>query len=244
MTQPSGVSPIDPHGTRRKGRRAKHWAANRTADPQAASRGPAPDASARPPPARCPRRDPSPAPRAGREDHGRRRERNRPPPPPLVPAWSSSSTRHGPRCRPPSLRGRCTRHRACPRPRPAPRGDRLVVTVRHAGQADGTYVLRCHPDLGSHPDPVRACRTLDKRTVWGRGPFAPVPPRSLCTMQYGGPATAHVTGVWAGRPVDARYSRGDGCQMSRWDDLVPLLPDVRSQNPPRRILAGPGRRHG
>ncbi|MET9045298.1 SSI family serine proteinase inhibitor [Streptomyces sp. NPDC004362] len=127
---------------------------------------------------------------------------------------------------------------------PAPRGDRLVVTVRHAGQADGTYVLRCHPDLGSHPDPVRACRTLDKRTVWGRDPFAPVPPRSLCTMQYGGPATAHVTGVWAGRPVDARYNRGDGCQMSRWDDLVPLLPDVRSQNPPRQILAGPGRRHG
>ncbi|GAA3809163.1 SSI family serine proteinase inhibitor [Streptomyces chiangmaiensis] len=126
----------------------------------------------------------------------------------------------------------------------APVGDRLVVSVRHAGQADGTYVLRCHPDRGSHPDPVHACRTLDGRTVWGRDPFAPVPPRSLCTMQYGGPATAHVTGVWAGRPVDAHYSRADGCQISRWNDLVPVLPDVRSQYPPRRIAAGAGRRHG
>jgi subtilisin inhibitor-like len=127
---------------------------------------------------------------------------------------------------------------------PVPGGDRLVVTVRHAGHADGTYVLSCHPDRGTHPSPARACRTLDRRTVWGRDPFAPVPPRSLCTMEYGGPATAHITGTWAGRPVDARYSRSDGCQVARWNDLVPLLPDVRSQNPPRRATVGAGWRHG
>ncbi|MFE9092626.1 SSI family serine proteinase inhibitor [Streptomyces sp. NPDC007264] len=111
---------------------------------------------------------------------------------------------------------------------PVPLGDRIVVTVSHAGRADGTYVLRCHPGGGSHPDPADACTALDRRTVWGRDPFAPVPPRSLCTMQYGGPATARVTGTWAGRPVDARYDRSNGCQIARWDDLVPVLPDVRS----------------
>lgn len=123
-------------------------------------------------------------------------------------------------------------------------GDRLVVTVRHAGHADGTYVLRCHPGSGSHPDPARACRALDLRTVWGRDPFAKVPPRSLCTMEYGGPATARVTGIWAGRPVDARYNRSNGCQIARWDNLVPLLPDVRSQTPLRRATIGAGWRHG
>ncbi|MFI7686078.1 SSI family serine proteinase inhibitor [Streptomyces griseoaurantiacus] len=103
-------------------------------------------------------------------------------------------------------------------------GDRLTVTVRQAGRADGTYLLRCHPGGGSHPDPGGACAVLDRRTTWGRDPFAPVPPDALCTMRYGGPATARVTGTWAGRPVDASYDRADGCEIARWDALVPLLP--------------------
>ncbi|MDQ0787961.1 SSI family serine proteinase inhibitor [Streptomyces sp. B3I8] len=103
-------------------------------------------------------------------------------------------------------------------------GDRLTVTVRNAGRADGTYLLRCHPGGGSHPDPGGACATLDRRTTWGRDPFAPVPPDALCTMRYGGPATARVTGTWAGRPVDASYDRVDGCEIARWEALVPVLP--------------------
>jgi hypothetical protein len=43
-------------------------------------------------------------------------------------------------------------------------------------------------------------------------------------MIYGGPATAHVTGTWAGRPVDASYNRGNGCETSRWDRMEPFLP--------------------
>jgi hypothetical protein len=129
------------------------------------------------------------------------------------------------------------------RPR-VPGTDRLVLTVRHAGQADGTYVLRCHPGGGTHPRALEACGALDRRTIWGRDPFAPVPPRSLCTMQYGGPATARITGVWAGHPVDARYDRSDGCQIARWNDLVPLLPDVRSQNVLSRTTSDTGRSHG
>ncbi|MET7270795.1 SSI family serine proteinase inhibitor [Streptomyces flaveolus] len=108
-------------------------------------------------------------------------------------------------------------------------GDHLTVTVRDAGPgADGTYELYCHPDGGSHPDPAGACAVLDQDTRWGQDAFAPVPEGSVCTMQYGGPATAHVTGTWAGRPVDARYDRSDGCQVSRWNRMVPLLPDLRA----------------
>ncbi|MDX3690540.1 SSI family serine proteinase inhibitor [Streptomyces europaeiscabiei] len=108
-------------------------------------------------------------------------------------------------------------------------GDRLTVTVRDAGGgADGTFELRCHPQGGSHPDAREACGRLDRRTTWGTDPFAPVGSGTVCTMQYGGPATAHVTGTWAGRRVDARFDRGNGCEIARWDKLVPVLPDVRA----------------
>ncbi|AEY90356.1 SSI family serine proteinase inhibitor [Streptomyces olivaceoviridis] len=104
-------------------------------------------------------------------------------------------------------------------------GDHLTVVVRHAGAGrDGTYEVRCHPSGGRHPDAAGACRVLDAHTRWGQDPFAPVAPGSACTMLYGGPATAHVTGTWAGRPVDASYDRGDGCEIGRWDRMVPLLP--------------------
>ncbi|MGW2731427.1 SSI family serine proteinase inhibitor [Streptomyces sp. NPDC001494] len=108
-------------------------------------------------------------------------------------------------------------------------GDHLTVVVRHAGRGlDGTYQVSCHPTAGTHPDAAGACRTLDANTQWGRDTFAPVAPDSVCTLVYGGPATARVTGTWAGRPVDAAYDRGNGCEIGRWDRMVPLLPDLGS----------------
>ncbi|MGW0828214.1 SSI family serine proteinase inhibitor [Streptomyces sp. NPDC002845] len=107
--------------------------------------------------------------------------------------------------------------------------DRLIVTVEGVGRGgDGTYELECHPDGGSHPVARDACGRLDRSTRWGKDPFAPVAPGTMCTMQYGGPATAHVTGTWAGRPVDARFRRNDGCEIARWDALVPVLPGARA----------------
>ncbi|MGH4034678.1 SSI family serine proteinase inhibitor [Actinomycetota bacterium Odt1-20B] len=103
-------------------------------------------------------------------------------------------------------------------------GDRLTVTVMDAGEGqDGTFDLECRPTGGSHPDADGACATLDQ-VPWGKDPFAPVAPDAMCTMQYGGPATAHITGTWHGRHVDASFKRTDGCEISRWDSLVPVLP--------------------
>jgi hypothetical protein len=110
---------------------------------------------------------------------------------------------------------------------PSLEGDRLTVTLREAGNgADGTYEVTCRPSGGSHRDPAGACQALERNTRWGTDPFAPVPGGSVCTMQYGGPATAHVTGVWAGRPVDARFDRSNGCEIERWNRFVPLLPEA------------------
>jgi hypothetical protein len=45
-----------------------------------------------------------------------------------------------------------------------------------------------------------------------------------CTMVYGGPERATVTGTWRGQHVSAQFSRTNGCEISRWSRMVPLLP--------------------
>lgn len=108
------------------------------------------------------------------------------------------------------------------------RQDELTVTVTGTGDAarDGTYSLDCHPAGGSHRRAADACSELDRKTRWGSDPFAPVPPGANCTMIYGGPETARITGTWAGRPVDATFNRSNGCEVSRWDNLTPVLPSA------------------
>jgi hypothetical protein len=110
---------------------------------------------------------------------------------------------------------------------PAAKPDHLLVTVRHTGpDTDGTFSLDCHPAGGRHPDPAAACATLTRATRGDRDPFAPVPRDAVCTMIYGGPATAQVSGLWHGRPVHASYDRANGCELGRWRALVPLLPAI------------------
>ena len=43
---------------------------------------------------------------------------------------------------------------------------------------------------------------------------------------HGGPQSAHIVGRWGGQPVDLEITRVDGCRISQWDGLVPLLPAV------------------
>ena len=73
---------------------------------------------------------------------------------------------------------------------------------------------------GSHPDPEAACEHL--RAM--EDPFAPLPADVVCTEQFGGPQAARVIGRWGGEPVDLELSRTDGCRISQWDALGPLLP--------------------
>jgi hypothetical protein len=88
------------------------------------------------------------------------------------------------------------------------------------------YVLRCHPAGGDHPDAEAACDALDNAVRGFRSPWQPVPEDAVCTQIYGGPHTARVTGVWDGRKIEADFDRTNGCEISRWDALVPALPDV------------------
>ena len=96
----------------------------------------------------------------------------------------------------------------------------LTIAVRGGpGKGERTYSLVCDPAGGDHPDPEAACRLLSELT----DPFAPVPPDAMCTEIYGGPQTATVTGTLRGEPVNAQFSRTDGCQIARWDKHATLL---------------------
>ena len=96
----------------------------------------------------------------------------------------------------------------------------LTVVVRPGGGCGRqTSVLSCDPPDGDHPDPAGACRELAGMTK----PFAPVPQGTACTEIYGGPQTAQVQGTYRGDPVDAEFSRSDGCQVARWDAHATLL---------------------
>ncbi|MEU3184843.1 SSI family serine proteinase inhibitor [Streptomyces sp. NPDC006923] len=108
--------------------------------------------------------------------------------------------------------------------------DEFTVTVADSGlkNVDGTYKLKCEPAGGTHPQARAACDRLATLAREGRDPFAPVPKDTQCTLQYGGPATARVTGTWQGRSVDAAFSRKDGCEIARWQTLEPVLPSARS----------------
>ncbi len=50
------------------------------------------------------------------------------------------------------------------------------------------------------------------------------PADQTCTMQYGGPDEAFITGEIDGEAVDITIARSDGCQIAAWDSLVGLIP--------------------
>jgi len=53
--------------------------------------------------------------------------------------------------------------------------------------------------------------------------LAPVPPDQACTMIYGGPETATIIGTLRGSAVEAEFSRTNGCEISRWNQLAKAL---------------------
>ena len=99
----------------------------------------------------------------------------------------------------------------------------LAISVWELGKEDGEaqeYTLTCGPSGGTLPEPEAACAALDAGAV----DFEPVAPDAACTMIYGGPAVAEVTGTVLGKPVDAEFSRQDGCHIDKWDSAAALLP--------------------
>lgn len=109
----------------------------------------------------------------------------------------------------------------------APSADSLTIQVKAASQAPAkTWTLNCAPPGGDHPKAADACAALTKV----KEPFKPVPKDQMCTKIYGGPEIATVKGTWQGKPIDAKFTRFDGCQLHRWSAVGVLfgpVPKVR-----------------
>jgi hypothetical protein len=95
----------------------------------------------------------------------------------------------------------------------------LKVTVDKDGDEGAgkpqTATVRC--DAATDSDTCQAVADLKEET------FKPTGGMTACTQQYGGPETATVTGTFQGKPVDAKFSRTDGCEISRWNEASKLL---------------------
>jgi len=97
----------------------------------------------------------------------------------------------------------------------------LEVSVTPAGEGPTKlWTLRCTPPGGTLPHAEDACTRLARLD----DPFAPVPKDVACTAIYGGPQTAEVHGTFRATKVDATFSRGDGCEIARWDAVGFLFP--------------------
>ena len=48
-------------------------------------------------------------------------------------------------------------------------------------------------------------------------------PRRACTLIYGGPEMARVTGTVDGQSVDRSFQRADGCGISDWNEMKALI---------------------
>lgn len=100
---------------------------------------------------------------------------------------------------------------------------RLTVSVDDGQGHVTTYRLVCGPGgaaEGSHPDSRKACDRLERIG----GPLGPVETGQMCSMIYGGPSTASVTGTWRSAVVRDHYSLANGCEIGRWEQMEPVLP--------------------
>ena len=52
---------------------------------------------------------------------------------------------------------------------------------------------------------------------------APVPANQACTEIYGGPDVVTITGTLEGEDIDTELTRGNGCEIERFERFGPLL---------------------
>ncbi|OAE03441.1 serine protease inhibitor [Arthrobacter sp. OY3WO11] len=112
-----------------------------------------------------------------------------------------------------------------PEPSAAPSGpgqgnaELSIIVTTSEGEPETSYTLVCTDGVPAaesvHPSADAACAALKENA----GLLSPANPGSAqaCTQQWGGPQKATVTGVVDGVPVDAAFSRTNGCEISSWD---------------------------
>ncbi len=94
-----------------------------------------------------------------------------------------------------------------------------ITVVKDQKAKEKSAVLIC-PGRTSHERDV--CAALD---VVAPRVFQPVPEDRVCTMIYGGPATATIRGTYGedDELANASFNQQNGCEIGRWNQIVPVL---------------------
>jgi uncharacterized protein YceK len=100
---------------------------------------------------------------------------------------------------------------------------KLVVTVDDDG-ARGTQQPRELKLDCAHPTDSQACGAAAGVSA---ADLEPTAGDTACTQIFGGPEEATIKGEIRGNPVDATFKRSDGCEITRWDHVKPLLAEVK-----------------
>jgi hypothetical protein len=102
----------------------------------------------------------------------------------------------------------------------APAGSLADLTVVLDPDGEGAKPPREATVRCEAPEDSDVCRAVARLQPEA---FEPTPGNVACTQQYGGPQTATVKGTLRGEPVDAQFSRVNGCEIARWQEVAPLL---------------------
>ena len=97
----------------------------------------------------------------------------------------------------------------------APSQTQLAVTLDPDGPRGERPVSESLSCEGATDDSV--CAGLDASDL------DPVAPGVACTEIYGGPDEVRLEGTLDGVPVDATFTRANGCEIDRFERILPLL---------------------
>ncbi|HAY43681.1 MAG TPA: hypothetical protein DCY59_09080 [Micrococcaceae bacterium] len=112
-----------------------------------------------------------------------------------------------------------------PQTAPASPSTELKISISFDGKSvDNEYHLQCRgaraTESSTLPNANDACELLAKNPeLLTSKPSA----QQTCTEIYGGPATAKIKGKIGEQRVQADFDRHNGCAISIWDSLAPLL---------------------
>jgi hypothetical protein len=120
---------------------------------------------------------------------------------------------------------------------PAAAASATAVRVRiEHGAGPAAFALECgDTPRWTEGDPGRdaaaACATVLQEQERLIALSGPPPTDRVCTDIYGGPEVATIEGRVDGEPVDATVARNNGCGISDWDALAPLLGQAGGPEP-------------
>lgn len=106
---------------------------------------------------------------------------------------------------------------------------RLRIVVRDTDKAPPkTASLDCGEKASgegmlSDPQKSAAACTLVLGNQGASLLLGPAPADRVCTMVYGGPQVARVSGTLRGQLVNKEFKRTNGCEIADWTALAPLL---------------------